>query len=258
MILIKLGGSVITDKTTYRKFHEGTVRRLAREILTSDEETIIVHGAGSFGHIYAKKFALNEGLKEKRQVEGVAKVMHDVRELDNLVVGVFNDEGLYAASVPPASNVVMKSKILFEMDMRPFDYLRKIGVTPITFGDVAMDQDVGVCVCSGDQLILGLAKHYKPDRVIFCSDVDGLYAADPNIDPDANLIEKINAHTLDTIPRTERVIDVSGSIYSKVEQMLKMAPHTKECIIINGNIGGRLADALAGKRVICSRTNNDI
>ena len=253
MILVKLGGSVITDKTTYRTFREGSVRRLAREMMTTDEEKIVVHGAGSFGHIYAKQYALQTGLREKRQVEGVAKVMHDVRELDNLVVGAFNDEGMWSSPVPPGSSAIMKDGILSKMDLWPFERLLKIGITPVTFGDVAMDDEKGVSICSGDQLMMMLAERFRPRKVIFCADVDGLFTADPNCDPDATLIEEVDHHTLSTIPRTERCIDVTGSIYAKIEYMLQIAKHANECEIINGNAEGRLADVIADRRAVCSR-----
>ncbi|MGD0817283.1 MAG: isopentenyl phosphate kinase [Methanomassiliicoccales archaeon] len=252
MILVKLGGSVITDKTTYRTFREGAVRRLAREMMSTGEEKIVVHGAGSYGHIYAKEYALQFGLKEKRQVEGVAKVMHDVRELDNLVVGVFNDEGMWSASVPPGSSVIMKNGVLSKMDLWPFERFLKIGMTPVTFGDVALDDEKGVSICSGDQLMMRLAERFRPRKVIFCADVDGLFTADPNCDPKATLIEEVDKHTLSTIPRTERCVDVTGSIYAKIEYMLQIAKHAGECEIINGNAEGRLADVMADRKAVCS------
>lgn len=58
MIIVKLGGSVITDKAEYRRFRADTVARLASEIASSGERVIVVHGAGSFGHILAKENAL--------------------------------------------------------------------------------------------------------------------------------------------------------------------------------------------------------
>jgi isopentenyl phosphate kinase len=253
MILVKLGGSVITDKTTYRTFKEGTVRRLARELLTTSEDKIVVHGAGSFGHIYAKEYALQSGLKEKRQVEGVAKVMQDVRALDNLVVGALNDEGMWSASVPPGSSAIMKNGILSKMDLWPFERFLKIGITPVTFGDVAMDDEKGVSICSGDQLMMRLAERFHPRKVIFCADVDGLFTADPNCDPEATLIEEVDHSTLASIPRTERCIDVTGSIYAKIEYMLQIAKHAGECEIINGNAEGRLADIVADRKAVCSR-----
>ncbi len=253
MILVKLGGSVITDKTTYRTFREGAVRRLAREMMTTGEEKIVVHGAGSYGHIYAKEYALQSGLKERRQIEGVAKVMHDVRELDNLVIGAFNDEGMWSAAVPPGSSVIMKDGILSHMDLWPFERFLKIGITPITFGDVALDDEKGVSICSGDQLMMRLAERFKPRKVIFCADVDGLFTADPNCDPNAKLIEEVDNNTLSTIPRTERCVDVTGSIYAKIEYMLQIAKHAGECEIINGNVQGRLADVIADRKAVCSR-----
>ena len=59
MIIIKLGGSIITDKTDYRKFNKDVVARLCKEIKESGQKVIIVHGAGSFGHIISKRFKLN-------------------------------------------------------------------------------------------------------------------------------------------------------------------------------------------------------
>ena len=55
MILIKFGGSVITDKSRYRTFNADVVRRLCKEIRDSGERVIVVHGAGSFGHVLAKE-----------------------------------------------------------------------------------------------------------------------------------------------------------------------------------------------------------
>jgi isopentenyl phosphate kinase len=253
MILVKLGGSVITDKTAYRTFREATVRRLAREMLTSDEEKVVVHGAGSFGHIYAKEYALQSGLREDRQIEGVAKVMHDVRELDNLVLGAFNDEGLWCAPVPPGSSAIMNDGVLSRMDLWPFERFLKIGITPVTFGDVALDDQKGVSICSGDQLMMRLAEHFRPRKVIFCADVDGLFTADPNCDPEATLIEEVDSDTLSTIPRTERCVDVTGSIYAKIEYMLQIAKHAGDCEIINGNAEGRLADVIADRPAVSSR-----
>jgi isopentenyl phosphate kinase len=253
MILVKLGGSVITDKTTYRTFREGAVRRLAREMLTTDEERIVVHGAGSYGHIYAKEYALNDGLKDGRQVEGMAKVMHDVRELDNLVVGAFNQEGMWSAAVPPGSSVTMKDGVLSKMDLWPYERFLKIGLVPVTFGDVVLDDQKGIGICSGDQLMMRLAERFKPRKVIFCADVDGLFTADPNCDPGAKLITDVDRNTLSTIPRTERCVDVTGSIYAKIEYMLQIARHAGECLIINGNVDGRLADVIADRNATCSR-----
>jgi isopentenyl phosphate kinase len=54
--IVKIGGSIITDKTKPLTFKKAVVKRLAREIKESNEEIILVHGAGSFGHIFADRY----------------------------------------------------------------------------------------------------------------------------------------------------------------------------------------------------------
>ena len=53
MFIVKLGGSVITDKTKKTFFKQETMDRLAVEIKKANKKLILVHGAGSFGHILA-------------------------------------------------------------------------------------------------------------------------------------------------------------------------------------------------------------
>jgi isopentenyl phosphate kinase len=86
MILIKFGGSVITDKAEYRKFNKETVARLADEIKRSGQEVIIVHGAGSFGHVVSKQYNLQKGYENDSQIPAMARVMCDTRELSSMVV----------------------------------------------------------------------------------------------------------------------------------------------------------------------------
>ncbi len=50
LILIKLGGSVLTDKSIPFSFDQETTKRLSREIKVSEEDIVVVHGGGSFGH----------------------------------------------------------------------------------------------------------------------------------------------------------------------------------------------------------------
>ena len=56
MYIIKLGGSVITDKRKENYFKKDIVDNLAKVIKKANKKTIIIHGAGSFGHIIADKY----------------------------------------------------------------------------------------------------------------------------------------------------------------------------------------------------------
>ncbi len=253
MILVKLGGSVITDKGRYRTFDPDTAGRLAEEIARTGQDVVIVHGAGSFGHILAKEHRLHLGISDGSQLLGASLVMSDVRELDLEVCRRLSAKGVRAVPLPPASCAAMRDGTLHHLDLDLFKAYLHLGMVPVTFGDVVRDEVRGLSICSGDQLMAALAKEFRPSKVIFVTDVDGVFTADPTQDPKARLIEKVDQKVLDSLPRTERNVDVTGSIFAKIRYMIGMASLTNECLVLNGKVPGRLEAAIRGERVIASR-----
>ena len=62
-VVIKLGGGLITHKDSMKKFDSDSMGRVAESISSIVEmgvPIIIVHGAGSFGHLLAKKWSISE------------------------------------------------------------------------------------------------------------------------------------------------------------------------------------------------------
>lgn len=252
-MLVKLGGSVITDKTRYRTFREDVLGRLVGEIASAGREVILVHGAGSFGHVVAAQHQLQHGYRDDSQIAGAAKVMEDVRELDLNVIRVLNAGGVPSVSLPPSAVALLKGGKLEDLDVAAFRRYLELGMCPVTFGDVALDRERRFGICSGDQLMERLAREFRPERVIFCADVDGVYTADPAGDPDATLIGTVDRRTLDALPRTQRCADVTGSIFGKLETMMRIAAWGGDAIVLNGHAPGRLEAALKGETVIGSK-----
>jgi isopentenyl phosphate kinase len=257
MHIVKLGGSVITDKTEYRAFRADIAARLAQEIARSGEQVIIVHGAGSFGHVLAEKFKLHQGYTDPAQLQGLAKVVQDVRELNLRVIEALNGSGLSTFPIPPSSIGELDEGKLVRLKTDVFDRSLKLGLTPVTFGDVVLDRSRGFGICSGDKIIEWLAKEMRPSRIIFCTDVDGVYTTDPAVDPDAKLLERVDGGILNSLPRIQRCADVTGSIFGKIESMLRISRYSGECLVINGLVPGRLEDALRGEKVIGSVVKED-
>jgi len=252
MILIKLGGSVITDKSEYKKFNREQTARLCAEMAASGKGVIVVHGAGSYGHVLSKQYQLQHGLQDFRQIPVVAQVQHDVRELSLNVVEEMIKVGMPAVSVPPGSCFVMDKGRLIVDNPEPIKALAHIGVMPVLFGDVVADRSKGFGICSGDQAMEALARIFKPDKIIFVSDVDGLYTADPKKDENAKLIPEVDGKMLDKLDSELTVADVTGGIRGKVEEMLKICGDSGECILVNGTVPGRLLSLLKGEEVPCT------
>ena len=252
MILIKLGGSVITDKSQFKTFDRTQASRLCKEIADSGVPTIIVHGAGSFGHVLAKKHSLQNGLKDPEQIPAAAQVHHDAMELGMLMTETLMENGIPAAAVAPGSCFVMDDGHLIVKDDEAIRSLQDIGIMPVTFGDVVMDRKKGFGICSGDQLMEVMADLFKPDKVVFVSDIDGLYTVNPKTDPDAELIRTVTPETLDGVSSVSDVDDVTGGVRNKMESMLRMCGEGRECVLINGTVPGRLLALLRGEDVTCT------
>lgn len=254
MFLVKFGGSVITDKRRKYYFDKITTARLVLEIKNYAKNTIIVHGAGSFGHILAKKHELHEGFKNPNQIKAVSEVQRDVRHLNLMVLNTFLENGIDAVSLAPGSFLANKDGKIAKADITPFKKYFDMGFTPITFGDVVIDDELKFSICSGDQLMLKLARTFKPKAVIFVTDVDGIYSSDPSSTKEAKLLRVVNEDSLKHIKRGEsNVDDVTGSIFGKLDVMFQIAGLGLKTIIINGTQENRLRDALMGEDIICTR-----
>src|SRR2546426_4834707 len=255
MLLVKLGGSAVRDKPPPRPPRPAAIRRLAGELASLREPLLIVHGAGSYGHILARRHRLNEGggsTPPRRQV--AARVQADVRELDGLVVRALNRAGLAAIPIPPSAVLSLDDGRVSTMDLTPFLEFASMEFTPVTFGDVVRDVRRGFSVCSGDLLMLELARAFQPERAVFAADVDGLFTVDPKRRRAARLLETVGPDDLSRMEfSSSSRTDVTGSIEGKVRRMFEIADHTGECLIVNGNVKNRVRDALRGRHVVGTR-----
>src|SRR5438093_9259490 len=225
MLLVKLGGSVITVKSKYRTLRGPDLSRLARELAAgAGPETVLVHGAGSYGHILAAKHGLKGGAEGPDQLGAVAQVQRDVRALDLKVLDALLRAGLRPAAVPPSLVMRYHDGRLASFDVGPFrDYLMR-ELLPVSFGDVVMDTKRRFAIASGDDVILELAKLFRPERVVFAADVDGVYTSDPKRDTAARRLDVVDPSTLGSISFSETAgFDVTGGLRRKIERMLAIA-----------------------------------
>ncbi len=254
MLLVKLGGSVLTDKSRLRTPRRAAIRRLARELAAVRKPLLVVHGAGSYGHILARRHKLHEGGATEAKRSAAARVQADVKALDALVVDAMIDAGLAAVPIPPSAVLSLDDGRVSSIDLTPFLEFSSMAFTPVTFGDVVRDVRRGFSICSGDLLMLELARAFRPERAVFVADVDGIFTADPKRRRSARFLEAVGPAEFDRIefaasPRT----DVTGGVEQKVRRMVEIATHVGECVIVNGNVKNRVRDALRGRRVVGTR-----
>ena len=244
--ILKIGGSVLTDKR-----HEGIARpaeiaRLAAEISAGPHGgLVLVHGAGSFGHGQAKEFALRGGLNG-RSVRGIFPTHRAVCELNTLVVAGLHGAGVNAAPVHPLSAITLDDGRIDHICADAIRQMLAAGIVPVLHGDVAMDRSRGIDVLSGDQVVTGLAKALAAGRVGLGTNVDGVYGKDFKI---------ISAITPATLGEAREAlagsagVDVTGGMAGKVEELVPLAAAGVPSLIFNAERPGNVARFLRGEPV---------
>lgn len=263
MQIVKLGGSLITAKragkaagqSRQKVFLEQHVERISRELKHARTPLVLVHGAGSFGHVGAHRYGLHKGVySSKRQAKGAAAVSHDVRELNLKVMKVLAGKGLNCISIPPNVTVTNRNGKINSFDTTYYKKYLALGLIPISFGDLVHDTKTGISICSGDDIMYELARAFKPSRAIFVTDEDGVYSRNPRDFKNAELITDMTrkhfAELTDEQVNVSGPTDVTGGMYRKAEVCMEISREGVECIILNGLKRGRLTRALRGENVI--------
>ena len=241
MIILKLGGSVITRKEedTPTVNYEN-LQRISKEIADSfQKKLIIVHGAGSFGHPYAKEYAIGDEIKGKKDLErkmmGFSITHHAVNELNSVVCSYLRKEGLPSIPLQPSSFILTRNRRIQSADINLINKYLEMDFIPVLYGDVVLDTGPNkMAVLSGDQIITYLAGKLKPERVILATDVDGIYDKNPKKYPQARLLETVTSKE-DIETGEETNIDVTGGMGGKVTELLDLLKLGIESEIINAN-----------------------
>ena len=139
-VILKIGGSVITDKTGELSAKTEIINRVAEEIKKADlKNLIIVHGGGSFGHPIAKKYSIKEGFKEERQKVGFAETHHVMTVLNGLFMDALIWHNIPAFSITPSSCILTKNGRITSFDDTIIKSLLKMKIMPVLYGDVIVD-----------------------------------------------------------------------------------------------------------------------
>ncbi|MCL2359328.1 MAG: isopentenyl phosphate kinase family protein [Nitrososphaerota archaeon] len=224
-IILKLGGSAITDKTAEATPKTEIINQLAEEIKRADlDNLIVVHGGGSFGHPTAAKYAIKDGYKEDpTQRFGFAETHHMMTVLNGLVMDSLIWHEIPALSIAPSSCFITENGKVKSFDDTILRAMSKIIYTPVFYGDVVFDDKMGFTVLSGDQLVAYLALKYKAKKIVVGVDTDGLFDSDPKANSDAKAYKSLNLKELKELqPKLGKAqgTDVTGGMAGKIAELI--------------------------------------
>ncbi len=251
--ILKIGGSVITDKNGELAARTEVINRLAEEIQKANAKNLImVHGGGSFGHPTAQKYGIKDGLKEDAQKVGFAETHHVMTVLNGLVMDSLVWQNIPALSVTPSCCVITENGRIKFFEPAILKMLLNMGFMPVLYGDTTLDEKLGFTVLSGDQIVSYLARKFAAGKIVIGVDVNGLYDADPKVAKNAKLYEHLTLEELKRIKATlgkSTGADVTGGMLGKIAELIPAIEQGIPVAIVNAAKPNRTYKALIGDMV---------
>jgi len=252
LVFLKLGGSLITEKSREATARKDVITRLAAELADIHRSNpnlrlLLGHGSGSFGHVPAKKYNTRTGVHTPEEWQGFIEVWQQAGALHHIVMDALLVVGLHAIGFPPSASVSAADGRISTWNLEPIQSALDANILPVVFGDVAFDSTRGGTILSTEDLFVHLAAPLRPARILLAGDEDGVYT---DFEAHSEIIPEITSSSdLSHIFEAATVADVTGGMAVKVQAMLNLASQQADCEIriFSGLVPGNLARALSGE-----------
>ena len=254
LILMKLGGSLITDKESQSpKYRKKNIDKIAEIISKSNEKIILVHGAGSFAHPLAKKYKIDNGFDgTNEQKEAITRARKQMRDLNQILCEAIIKTGISCESIIPSISMKINTENEpLDFPKYQFDEILSAGKIPVTFGDIVNTREKDVRILSGDTILLELAKLYKPKRTLFIMDYPGVVKGSLNSE-ELEIHDEINSKFIEevSIQSQNNRPDVTGGLLNKIRCALEISKNCECWISGLNNLSNCINDMPKGTRVI--------
>lgn len=255
-VLLKLGGSLITDKDKPYTPRLDKLADLAEEIKTAlgsnpGLQLILGHGSGSFGHVAAKKYGTRDGVMTKEQWLGFTEVRLQAAELNRYVVTSLFEAGLPAMPFPPSASMVSNKRKVIHHNVETIRRALDANLLPVVQGDVAFDEALGGTILSTEDVFTFLVGHFPTTRILLAGIEAGVWADFP---ARMKLVKQIQLSDYEAMRggiEGSASTDVTGGMKAKVEEMLSLIHKQNELTvqIFSAEEHGLLTRALQGDNV---------
>lgn len=262
LVFLKLGGSLITDKTQAYTPRLHLLASLAAQIAAAQSaqplRLVLGHGSGSFGHTAAKEYKTHEGLSAADlgtrgggYWRGFAEVWYQASALNRFVMDALHGAGVAAITFSPASGLMAENGRVARWNLDGMRAALENGILPVVHGDVVFDRARGGAILSTEDLFEHLAVELRPQRILLAGLEAAVWADFP---ARTRPVERITPDTFAAVRAGvggSHGADVTGGMDSKVRQMLTLAQRVPGLTaqIFGAEEPGQLRRALDGARL---------
>jgi isopentenyl phosphate kinase len=251
--LIKLGGSVITNKDIPMSMKNGYLASLVKQIQRAmtefpEKQFVVGHGSGSFGHVPAERYQTLKGFVNEESRLGMAIVQDAAAQLNRKVVYEFIKNDVPAVTFAPSNTLIVENHQEKEQFFQLLETYLEKDLFPVTYGDVVIDTEQGCTVWSTEELLSQLAERflaegYAVDSVVHVTEVAGF------LDEKHQVIPEVTAAAWPELKKhlgKTKGFDVTGGMALKIESSLALAAKGVRSVILSGTAPENLYRYLAG------------
>jgi isopentenyl phosphate kinase len=256
IILLKLGGSLITDKDIPYTPRLDKLTELAWEIKTvldtrPNLSLILGHGSGSFGHVPAKKYGTRDGVKTREQWLGFAEVRLQAAELNRYVLTCLLDAGLPALPFPPSASMISDNRKVIQHNVSTIQKALDNHLLPVVQGDVAFDESLGGTILSTEDVFTFLIEKFNCSKILLAGIESGVWEDFPARTKLMKQIQLADYEKMRAGIKGSASTDVTGGMKAKVEEMLSLIQKNENLTvqIFSAEEKGLLTRALQGENV---------
>ena len=265
IILLKLGGSLLTDKNKPFFIREEVTKSTIQQIIDANEKVILIHGGGSFGHPLAKKYSISKGLDNSipNQIFGLTETHQAMIKFNSYLVNLFLERNYPVLSIQPSSIFIKNAENVITKSIDIIETALDLNILPILYGDIIFDKQGSFSIISGDQIISELCENlqkYCVSKVIFAIETDGIFINDGDSkDKNVKLASKIFSSELDDLDLAdlEKKIDVTGGIEGKIDFIKQICKFNVPIQLINGLKENYVYNSLKNEKVTCTNIINN-
>lgn len=255
-LLVKLGGSLITDKQGHRSVRRQILRSLAADLAEflrespEDVRVVLGHGSGSYGHAAAAGTALDprhsesgSTVRSQDLVAAAVRTQEAAADLHRLVIEELLAAGVPAFSLAPGSFLVTRDGDPDVVFPEPLRGALRTGASVVVRGDVAIDRRKGFCIVSTETVLLALAEELADEvellGALWLGETAGLLD-----DEGATVAEVDVGADVDRLIGETRGTDVTGGMAHRVAFARRLAARGVPSLLMDGRQAGRLKAGL--------------
>lgn len=257
LIMLKWGGSLITDKDKPLTVRRDVIYNLANQLKEfinrkTDVPILLGHGSGSFGHSVANRYKTRSGVFSREEWIGFSKVWQAARQLNTIVTDILQDVGIPCFTFAPSTFILASKGLPASFSEEPLKKtLQEKFIIPVVHGDVIFDDTIGGTILSTEDIFLLLAKSFKPNRILLAGIEPYVWQDYPTR---RNPVRKITIDNYETIRNKitgSSSIDVTGGMLEKTRLMMQLVKNQPGLVIriFSGEGQTNLSDALMDKDI---------